>query len=224
MKFGQPILSSELSGSLSGVTASAARGGVGYFRTRARPGNPRSVGQTTARLILTGLAAAWRGELTAGERAAWEALAPADASGIDVYVKGNTPRLRAGVAREDVAPATLALAADPITATPTISVATDLVSFTIPAGNEDLARYNVFVSAPQGASRAARQFGYLYVGSTLASTSGATTVAIPATHPAAQGLAGQVVYVRLLPFGDETTPAQDGKVGVAQEFRVTLSA
>src|SRR5689334_21753828 len=90
MKMGAPHLTTDLSGSVGGVTASKARGGVRYFRARVRPSNPRSGDQSRARLSLSSAAASWRNTLTDVQRQAWSDIAPSGQSGIDVYAKCMT--------------------------------------------------------------------------------------------------------------------------------------
>ena len=155
MKFGQALLSTELSGSMGGTIASSSRGGLGYFRVRRVPGNPRSPGQTIVRTILSAIAAAWAGTLTGPQRAAWEAIAGPTSSGIDAFIKSNSPPMLGGTARYDVAPATLANACGPVTVTPVVDASAHTVSITIPAARDEAATQSngaVFVSSPQNAS------------------------------------------------------------------------
>lgn len=215
MKFGAPLLTSELSGALGGVVASKARGGLGYFRVRARPGNPRTAGQTIVRSILSALAIAWRLSLTGPQRAGWESAAPEGSSGIDRYVFANTQLLLAGQTRVDTAPVT-AFTPDPITSAVVLDESAGTIGFTVPAANTGFV--NVYATRGQSASRAARQFNYLYVGHTVEDATGAVTVTIPATHPAGDAAVGSVVYVRLVAFD------ADGNVVTGQEFRVTVTA
>lgn len=113
MKF-KSALVTQASGSLGGMTFSRNRYGM-YTRAKGLPVNPNSEFQQAVRQIFSGLAAAWNGELDAGERAAWEDYAanmvwsdslgePIKLSGQSVYAQLNTPRLQAGLARIDAAP------------------------------------------------------------------------------------------------------------------------
>lgn len=113
MKF-KSALVTQASGSLGGMTFSRNRYGM-YTRAKGLPVNPNSEFQQAVRQIFSGLAAAWNGELDAGERAAWEDYAanmvwsdslgePIKLSGQSVYAQLNTPRLQAGLARVDTAP------------------------------------------------------------------------------------------------------------------------
>lgn len=217
MKFGHAILSSELRGSLGGVVASSSRGGTGYFRVRARPGNPRSLGQTTVRSILTSIAAAWVSVLTSVQRAAWAAISSENSSGIDSYIKGNALVMLGGDTRVEDAPVSLARASDPITVTPVLDASAHTISITIPVDNTG--RTAVFVSAPQKSSRLAQRFNFLYVTASARDATGATALAIPTQHPAYNAVAGDVVYVRTVNYGDE-----DADVAIGQEFRIVVVA
>lgn len=222
MKFGAPLVSTELSGALGGLVGATARGGVGYFRARIRPSNPRSPAQAIMRAILTGISAAWAFTLTGAQRTGWETISPPESSGIDSFNKVNSQVLLGGDARVDDPPASLALTSDPITAAVVVDESAATIGFTIPAANGDV-RYNVYATAGQSASRLSRQFGYRFVATSTLDATGATTVAIPATHPAADAAVGKVVYVRMVPWG-ESGSAKEGQVGTAQEFRVTVTA
>jgi hypothetical protein len=215
VKFGNPLLTSELSGSLGGVVASKARGGLGYFRVRARPGNPRTAGQTIMRSILASLAIAWRLTLTGVQRAGWEAAAAEGSSGIDRYVLANSQLLLAGQPRVNTAPTT-AFAPAPIVSAVVLDESAATIGFDIPLTNTGFV--NVYATRGQSASRAARQFNYLYVGTTVEDDTGPVTVAIPSTHPAGDAAVGQIVYIRLVTFDG------DGNVVTGQEFRVTVTA
>jgi hypothetical protein len=217
MKFGQPLITTELSGSMGGAVASSSRGGVGYFRRRAIPGNPRTLGQTTMRTILAGITAAWVSTLTALQRSGWETISPPESSGIDSYVKGNSLVLLGGDARVDAPPAALSFPSNPITTTPVYDASADTIVFIIPALNTG--RTAVFCSAPQSASRAARQSNFLFVAATVEDAVGSQTINVPATHPAFAAVAGQVVYVRTVNYDNDT-----GQVSIGQEFRVTVVA
>jgi hypothetical protein len=221
MKFGQPILSSELSGSLAGVVASSSRGGTNYFRVRATPGNPRSFAQSTMRLILTGISAAWASILTDPQRSDWAALAPSNSSGIDAFNKVNAHQLLGGLARLDDAPATLAFATAPYGSVSVDASAHSVVLPALAAAPND-ASVNVFISKPQRSSRLSQQFGFTYAG-TLADVQTGGSVVMNSQHPAYNLTAGDIVYVRLVQFeGDaDATP---GPVATEQDFRVVVVA
>lgn len=114
MKF-KPVLGSELSGSIGGITASHNAGGA-YFRNRVIPTNPGSQFQTAVRSLVGQLTNLWLNTLTAGQRATWDLYAanvplldklgePINVSGLNMYVRSNTPRLQVGLPGVDVGPA-----------------------------------------------------------------------------------------------------------------------
>jgi hypothetical protein len=221
MKFGQPLLTTELSGSIGGATASKARGGVRYFRLRARPGNPRSFAQSTIRAIMSGLAAGW-GSLTGAQRDAWAALASGSSSGIDAYVKGNVQQRLHGEAANAAAPVTLALSGAPIIADGVVTADASDHKIDVGLANAPalIDAANVFVSAPQSASRLSRQHGYTFAGTIENPDS---TVELQPDHPAYNMAAGQVVYVKVVYFG-MNSGANKSQSAAPQEFRVTVQA
>lgn len=110
----------EASGSVGGMTYSHNRGGM-YTRGRTIPTNPSSSYQQAVRGALAALVNAWQNELSADQRAGWEAFAAnvpvlnrlGDArnlTGLNWYVKSNVQRLAKGKTRVDDGPTTFALA------------------------------------------------------------------------------------------------------------------
>lgn len=104
------------SGSIGGVTYSHNRGGM-YQRARAIPTNPNSPEQMAVRNIFGGLADHWGNTLTAAQRTAWDTYATfiswlnklgqsTSLTGFNMYIRSNTPRIQAGLARVDDAPIT----------------------------------------------------------------------------------------------------------------------
>lgn len=218
MKFGSPLLSTELSGALGGVVGATARGGVGYFRARVRPGNPKSYAQTLLRSIMTSLAGYWANTLSGTQRSNWEGISPAESSGIDTFIKGNMQNSLAGHAVITDAPGSLALGNTPI-ATITVDASSKTIAFTgfVTSADQEL---SVYATRAQSASRLSRQFSYQYVGHAEVAE---TSVLIPATHPLYNLVAGDVCYVRVVPYGAEGG-TDEGKVGTAQEFRCVVVA
>lgn len=113
MKF-LPLLGTDLSGSLAGITASHNKGGP-YFRNRSIPINPSSPRQLIARIALAGLVAAWTVDLTPEQRVSWETYASnvpvidvlgqsRNLSGQQWYIKCNSMRVSSGDLRVDDAP------------------------------------------------------------------------------------------------------------------------
>lgn len=118
MKF-KPVLGSELSGSIGGITASHNMGGA-YLRNRVIPTNPNSPFQQAVRSLVGQLTSAWLNALTVAQRTAWETYAanvplldalgePINVSGLNMYVRSNVPRLQGGGNRVDDGPTTFNL-------------------------------------------------------------------------------------------------------------------
>lgn len=102
------------SGSIGGLTASRNKGGP-YFRMRAIPVNPSTGPQVAVRLAMADLSNAWVTTLTQLQRDGWDqyalnvplvnALGQArTVTGLNQFVRSNTPRLQVGLAQVDDAP------------------------------------------------------------------------------------------------------------------------
>ncbi len=113
MKYTSPIISAA-SGSLAGNTFSRNKFGQ-YIRSRAVPVNPGTPFQTAIRSALASLSNLWGSTLTAPQREAWDTYAanvtvldplgaPINLTGFNHYIRSNTPRLQAGLARIDDGP------------------------------------------------------------------------------------------------------------------------
>lgn len=109
---------SDASGSMGGITASRNRGGQ-YLRARVVPTNPGSGAQVEMRTIFGNLSSAWQ-TLTDDQREAWATYAinvpitdalgdPLTLTGQQQYVRCNSARLQAGLARVDDGPTIFAL-------------------------------------------------------------------------------------------------------------------
>lgn len=66
----KPLLGTQLSGSVGGITASHNRGGA-YFRQRATPTNPATPQQVTVRNAIAELGPRWNDVLTQAQRDGW---------------------------------------------------------------------------------------------------------------------------------------------------------
>lgn len=214
MKFGAPLLSTKLSGALGGVVGATARGGVGYFRRRVDGSNPSSVQQTITRSIMATLSAAWQTVLTSPQRAAWAAKADPTESGIDVYTRGNFQQLLSGgYASTPTAPASPALDNTPIVDSGTYDISDGTWTVAVPADTGTA--WNVFVTTFQPASQLSRSNSYTWCQFVEADQ---TEIAFLGITDKLDGIAaGQVFYVRMVPFGHT---GKLGRVGQAQEFRV----
>lgn len=220
MLFGQPLLTTKLSGKLGGVVGATARGGVGYLRRRVDPSNPNTPAQALARSVMTALSGTWANTLTESQRNSWAAKANPEESGIDVYTRANFQQLMTGLAAATpTAPASVALGDTPITDVGTYDISDNEWTVTIPAGT---ARdYALYLSKPQAASRLSRQYPFTIVNGTDISP-GTTVVAISSGNPWFGATAGQVGYARLVCFGSASPNL--GRVGQEQIFRVSLVA
>lgn len=215
MKFGNALLSTELSGALGGVVGATARGGVGYFRKRTRPSNPSSAAQTVARSIMNALSAAWKSTLTGAQRAGWTALAVDKESGIDAFVKGNFQQLiTVSGAYTAAAPASISIVTAPMVTDGEYAISGQEIGLTNPGTSQ--VKWAAYVTKPQSASRASRQFNYQYA-TAVAGVDG--TVNLADNPLLADAVAGQVIYLRMVPFGSASPKL--GQVGTAQEFRIT---
>lgn len=103
MLFKSQILT-QASGSIGGITASRNRGGM-YFRARAIPTDPNTAPQANIRSIFGSLVNRWINTLTLGQRNNWNSYAanvpltgplgdPVIVSGLNHYVRSNTPRVQ----------------------------------------------------------------------------------------------------------------------------------
>jgi len=102
------------SGSLGGMTISHNKGGY-YIRSRTIPVNPGSPQQSTVRQALAYLSNYWVNTLSEANRALWETYAKnvtvvnplgdaIELSGINHFVRSNTPRLQAGMTIVEAGP------------------------------------------------------------------------------------------------------------------------
>lgn len=218
MKFGQPLLSTQLSGKLGGVVGATARGGVGYFRRRVEGSNPQTPLQAISRSIMSTLSGTWLNTLTDSQRASWAAKAGAEESGIDVYVKANFQQLLAGAAATPTAPTSVALDDVPITGEVAYTIGDETLSVSLPSATN--VQYNVYISRWQTPSRSAKQYPFSYL---LAADAGDSEISIDSgTGPLAGITAGMVFYVRFVAFGNLSTKL--GRVGQQQIFRVVAAA
>lgn len=198
------------SGSVGGATASRNRGGQ-YFRRRAIPVNPNTQAQQAVRGIFASLNANWNNVLSSTQRDAWDTYAlntpvtdslgnPVNAGGKGMYIRGNVPRILAGLAGVANGPTTFGLNSLSKPAVTGIVASTKVVTFTYTntdswAGTVGGALL-VFVSRPQNPSVNSFSGPFQYAGK----ISGAAT---PPTSPGTVTgpfalTAGQVQFVRFV--------------------------
>lgn len=135
----------QVSGSIGGTTFSHNRFGA-YKRNRSIPVNPNTDLQVAVRNAVRSLSIAWQTILTQVQRDAWELYADnvpwmnrlgqsVLLTGLNMYVRSNTPRVQNGIARVDAAPTTFNLATAELALAVTASEATqDLTIDGDPAG------------------------------------------------------------------------------------------
>lgn len=162
MKF-LPLLGAALSGSVGGIVASRNRGGS-YFRERAVPVQPNTPQQAVIKGIFGGLSTRWSATLTQIQRAAWDQYADGTPltdvlgqefipTGLNMYIRGNTPLSQNEDPILDNGPTTLGLPTVSPVAASGMSTATEIASVTFdntdPWANEDEGRLFVYMSRPQ---------------------------------------------------------------------------
>ena len=101
------VVFSSASGSINGITYSHNASGM-YIRNRTMPVNPNTANQQAVRSAMAQLTSNWSNVLTAGQRLRWNNYAanvplinkvgdPINVTGLNMYVRSNIPRLRAGL-------------------------------------------------------------------------------------------------------------------------------
>lgn len=104
----------QISGSIGGTTYSHNRFGA-YKRNRSIPVNPNTARQVAVRNAVRSIAIAWQNTLTQVQRDAWNVYASnvswqnrlgqtVTLTGLNHYIRSNTPRVQNGIARVDAAP------------------------------------------------------------------------------------------------------------------------
>lgn len=130
----------QISGSSGGTTWSRNRFGA-YKRNRSLPVNPNTSRQVAVRNNVRSLAIAWNNTLTQAQRDAWNVYGAnvtwtnklgqaVNLTGLNHYIRSNTPRLGAGLARVDDAPTIFTLAVAELSLGATASEATQIITFT----------------------------------------------------------------------------------------------
>lgn len=159
-------LAATASGSIGGSTASRNRGGQ-YFRRRAIPTNPNTPAQQAVRGIFASLNSAWNTTLTQVQRDGWDSYAlntpvtdslgnPVNAGGKGMYLRGNVPRLVAGLTGINPPPTTFGLNSLTRPVVTGIVATTRVITFTYTNGDTWATAVGgallVFVSRPQNPS------------------------------------------------------------------------
>lgn len=165
IKFGGGITA--MSGSIAGNTFARNRFGY-YSRSRTKPVNPKSVGQSQMRLIIGFLTEAWHDQLSAAERTAWATYANAismknrlgeniKCTGFNHFLRGNSLELQHTNAYIKPGPTTLTLPPTDPTYAISASAATQLISVTFDNTLDWASQPNAFMACfmgrPQVATR-----------------------------------------------------------------------
>lgn len=236
-----PIFSS-LKGKLGGAVANTSRFGI-TLRSLVIPGNPQTVYQHAVRNILATLASYWDSTLTITQRATWTNLSedtPGSSGGNTLFTKANSERVRGGGAIVTTAPDTMnGLFSQLPTAIAVTADDSDPVdhtlNFTLPADAalvdlwaiHDGGLMNVYVSAPQKATRLTRIKPFTYVDTLLGDTTvgdrpgGVQVIDLDATdlnEKFAAADPGDVCYVKF------TTVDYQGRRSQDYVTRVTVTA
>lgn len=163
----RPLLGTDLSGSVGGITASHNRGGA-YFRNRSIPVNPSSVFQQAVRDSVSQLSTAWGEDLDQSQRDSWEAYGAAVGfqnrigdtiflTGQQMYIRSNVPALQTLLPRQDDGPVILDLGSFTAPTITSITAATSvlLLAFTDSDlwANEDDSAMLVYASRGHSATR-----------------------------------------------------------------------
>lgn len=209
MKF-RPLIGTDLSGSVGGITASRNRGGA-YFRNRGIPIQPNSPEQQAIKAAMSQTVARWNNSLTTIQRDGWNVYAfnvplidplgePRNVGGLGMYNRSNIPRIQNGLAIVDDAPTTFNLGDFTAPSIDSIDAAADTIdlSFTVADdwANEDDAAMFVYISRPQSEGKNFFKGPYRLAAQILGD------LALPPTSPATINLpfpvaAGNKVFIRV---------------------------
>ena len=225
----------QVSGSIGGTTYAHNSAGL-YRRARSIPVNPNSSAQQGVRSSLTTLAQAWNAVLTQAQRDAWDnyaTLSPVTGklgdelvlSGQMMYIRCNTVRLLAGIARVDAGPTVPGLIAltTPV-ATISIGAATVSVAFTNTDqwANEVGGGLNIqtgrFISPGRNFFRGPYRFNTNVAGAVAPPASPEDTANNAFSQVVADATAGQKCAMRYTAF------EVDGRLSAVQTELVTIVA
>lgn len=227
MKFKSQIIT-QASGSLGGTTFAHNKGGL-YMRARSIPTNPSSAAQVQIRNAMSQMSTRWVETLTQAQRDAWDVYAEnvtltsklgdqINVSGQNMFVRGNVPRVNAGLPVADNAPTVYDVGSftDPSTAIDTANDEVD-VTFTNTDdwANEDDAAMLVYASSVKNPTINYFRGPYILVGQILGDS------VTPPTSPAAIALPGPTVAGQRTFFRLNVTRA-DGRL--SGDFRQSADA
>lgn len=223
----------QVSGSIAGTTYSHNSAGL-YRRARSIPVNPNSAAQQGVRSNLTTLSQAWNAVLTQVQRDAWDnyaTLSPITGklgdelvlSGQQMYIRCNTVRLLAGVARVDAGPTVPGLIAltTPVT-TISIGAATLSTAFettdawaNVVGGGLNI-QTSRFISGGRNFFKGPYRFNQVVLGAGAPPASPDTEAENAFNQLVADATAGQKCSMRYTAFED------DGRISAVQSELVTI--
>ena len=194
-----------------------------YTRARAIPTNPNTANQQSVRSAMAVLTSAWSNVLTAPQRTAWALYAsnvplinrigdPINVTGLNMYVRSNVPRIRAGLTRVDPGPTNFTLAdLSPVVLTAAVLGNSLSIAYddTAAWASEDDAALIIQEGLPQQATIVFYKSPFNF----LATEDG--SVGVPATTPAVNSAtnvltAGQNMFCRV------SLSRADGRLSEAQ--------
>jgi len=164
--FKSPVYS-QASGSIAGIVYSRNAGGM-YTRARAMPTNPNTDAQQAVRSAMAALVDQWSNVLTNTQRENWNTYAfntptlnrigePTHKTGQNMFIRGNIPRIQAGLPIAVAAPTTFDIGEfTPVVGITGTSGTNQLsIPFTVADewANEDDSALLVYQSRPQNATR-----------------------------------------------------------------------
>lgn len=166
MLFKSPVFS-QASGSVAGVVYSRNAGGM-YVRSRAKPINPNTDAQQVVRDAMRTLVNNWQNVLSAPNREAWNTYAfntptlnklgeATHKTGQNMYIRGNIPRLQAGLSQAVTAPVVFNVGEFAPLTTFTADASADTISLPFADDDEWAAEEGsamlVYMGRPQNATR-----------------------------------------------------------------------
>lgn len=229
MKF-KSALVTQASGSVGGMTASHNKGGM-YLRARATPVNPSSSAQVAIRNYMSQLTTRWQETLTQANRDAWTTYAgnvllpdrlgeSRNVGGLGMFIRGNVPRLQAGLPIVDAGPTTFDLGTftDPVPTITAGSPATSslVITNTDDWANEDDAAMLIYASREQSPSinffKGPYRFGDTIDGDSVTPPTSPATPTLPFA-----GTAGNTMFLQV-----RVTRA-DGRLSPVSRFRSVIA-
>jgi hypothetical protein len=164
--FKSPVYS-QASGSIAGIVYSRNAGGM-YTRARAMPTNPNTDAQQAVRDAMRFLTDTWTNGMADVLREAWNTYAfntptlnklgePTHKTGQNMFIRGNIPRVQAGLVVATTAPVIFDLGTFTAPSSLAADASADTITFAINNleewANEDGAAMLIYQSRPQNATR-----------------------------------------------------------------------